>query len=261
MAYIYSKHAIRLDPSNIKAYFRAAKASYALKKVAQCVEFCELGLKKEADNAALQSILTTARVALDKQRRAADEARQRAEAKAQAAAERSAALFAMLAQHGAKLGAPRQANLPLKDAFRHVAAAGEVCCRVQILYEEHSQTDTIDAMPLSSTFREQLAVMLPPAAPPAPWDPQARYALPNIELYCVESESRPLKFDVAKRRAEAQAKTGEPAWAKVELDSTLAQLLRRDKYVIPGLVQVHAVVRGSDHAKSMLALDPETFDT
>ena len=51
-----SKHAIRLDPSNVKAYFRAAKASYALKKVAQCVEFCELGLAAEPTSAPLAAV-------------------------------------------------------------------------------------------------------------------------------------------------------------------------------------------------------------
>jgi hypothetical protein len=40
-----SKNAIKLDESNIKAYYRAAKGSLCLKKLENCLMFCQLGLK------------------------------------------------------------------------------------------------------------------------------------------------------------------------------------------------------------------------
>jgi len=43
--------AIEIDPSNLKAYWRAAKASLQLEEFAQAVKFCDDGLKIDATNA------------------------------------------------------------------------------------------------------------------------------------------------------------------------------------------------------------------
>lgn len=50
------RKAIQYDPSNVKAYFRAAKASVQIELFKNAVEFCNGGLKLEPDNSDLQKI-------------------------------------------------------------------------------------------------------------------------------------------------------------------------------------------------------------
>lgn len=63
-----SKKAIELNPKNIKAYFRAAKAYSALGKHTDAMEICELALKEEPNNKPIQEELKTAKDLLDAQR-------------------------------------------------------------------------------------------------------------------------------------------------------------------------------------------------
>lgn len=63
-----SKKAIELNPKNIKAYYRAAKAYSALGKHTDAMEICELGLKEEPNNKPIQEELKTAKDLLDAQR-------------------------------------------------------------------------------------------------------------------------------------------------------------------------------------------------
>eukprot|EP01108_Squamamoeba_japonica_P000378 TRINITY_DN1106_c0_g1_i1.p1 TRINITY_DN1106_c0_g1~~TRINITY_DN1106_c0_g1_i1.p1 ORF type:complete len:419 (-),score=139.90 TRINITY_DN1106_c0_g1_i1:13-1227(-) len=250
------KHAIRLDPSNIKAYFRAAKASYTLRKSTQCIEFCNLGLKQDADNAQLKAILAQAQAVLDKQKAAAKAKAERDEAAAEAAADRSVELFSMLEKYGAKLGAPRsQSQHDRRFCCRR--NTNQLTCRVQLFYDEHAQSDTIESMQGDVTFREQLTKMFPPAAMPPWWDEERRYSLESVDLYCVLHQTPPLTFDRAARRAVPQRNEGRPKWERVSLDSTLYDLLRKPGYVIPGLVQLYAVVRNSTHAKAFLGTAPD----
>ena len=89
------------------------------------------------------------------------------------------------------------------------------------------------------------------------WDEERRYSLESVDLYCVLHQTPPLTFDRAARRAVPQRNEGRPKWERVSLDSTLYDLLRKPGYVIPGLVQLYAVVRNSTHAKAFLGTAPD----
>ncbi len=63
-----SKKAIELNPKNIKAYYRAAKAYSALGKHTEAAEICEQGLKEEPNNKAILDELKTAKDLLEAQK-------------------------------------------------------------------------------------------------------------------------------------------------------------------------------------------------
>jgi tetratricopeptide (TPR) repeat protein len=250
------KHAIRLDPDNVKAYYRAAKANFALKKWALTAEFVDAGLAVDPANAPLLEIRKSVNEALEKQR-GIDAAQREKAAKAKAAQNASTQrLFELLGANDVKIGAPN-ATVPLADAFSTDPESGELTCRVVFLYDEHAQSDTIQAMPLSTTFRDQLDHMFPPNGAAAPWDVENKYTLNQLELYCVLNQTTQLTFDADKQSVTRMERAGKPKWARVDLTQTLHQLFQRQNYIVPGVVTLYCVVRGTVHANKLLSLDPE----
>ena len=69
---------------------------------------------------------------------------------------------------------------------------------------------------------------------------QHRYTTNNLDLYCVLNQTRPLAGANVKANS-----GGAPRWQPLSRTATLGELLRLDGYVIPGIVTVHVVVRGS----------------
>jgi tetratricopeptide (TPR) repeat protein len=250
------KHAVRLDPSNVKAYYRAAKASYALRKWRDAAEFVELGLKVDAANAPLLEIRAQAATMIEKQRAIDAEAAKRSEAARAKQNTITARLFAMLKANGLKIGSPN-ATVPLSEAFTSDPSSGDLSCRVIFLYDEHAQSDTVQAMPLASTFAEQLENMFPPTGPVAPWDKERKYSLERLELYAVLNQTTQLTYDTDKQSIVRLPRTGKPKWSRVDLKTTLHKLIKRDDYIVPGVVTLYCVVRDSVHAKKLLELDPE----
>jgi tetratricopeptide (TPR) repeat protein len=250
------KHAIRLDPDNVKAYYRAAKANFALKKWSLTAEFVDAGLAVDPANAPLLEIRKAVNDALDKQR-LIDAAQRAKAAKAKASQNASTQrLFELLAANDIKIGAPN-ATVPLADAFSTDPDSGELTCRVVFLYDEHAQSDTIQAMPVSTTFRDQLDNMFPPNGAAAPWDVDNKYTLSQLELYCVLNQTTQLTYDADKQSVTRMERAGKPKWARVDLALTLHQLFQRQNYIVPGVVTLYCVVRGTVHANKLLSLDPE----
>jgi hypothetical protein len=68
------EEAIKLQPGNIKAYFRAARACNGLHKYARAVDFCDEGLKREEGSAELGKEKAVAQEGL---RRREDEAKRK----------------------------------------------------------------------------------------------------------------------------------------------------------------------------------------
>ncbi|KAJ0947843.1 putative tetratricopeptide-like helical domain superfamily [Helianthus annuus] len=51
-----SEEAIKLSPTNVEAYYRAAKASYSVNKLVEVKAFCEKGLDQDPDNEELKKL-------------------------------------------------------------------------------------------------------------------------------------------------------------------------------------------------------------
>lgn len=56
-----AEQAIKLSPTNVKAFYRAAKASFALDLFREVITYCERGLELSADNEELRKLVKLAR--------------------------------------------------------------------------------------------------------------------------------------------------------------------------------------------------------
>jgi hypothetical protein len=54
---------------------------------------------------------------------------------------------------------------------------------VLLLYEEVMQTDFVSSFDETQTFKTQLAAMLPPTHPHAPWDTDKKYSIHTVQLW------------------------------------------------------------------------------
>jgi hypothetical protein len=195
-------------------------------------------------NAPLLEIRTAVNEALEKQR-VIDAAQRDKAAKAKAAQNASTQrLFDLLAANDVKIGAPN-ATVPLADAFSTTPSRASSRRRVVFLYDEHAQSDTIQAMPISTSFREQLDNMFPPNGAEAPWDVDHKYTLDQLELYCVLNQTTQLTYDADKQSVTRMERAGKPKWARVDLALSLHQLFQRAK--LHCARRCHAVLRGARH--------------
>ena len=168
---------IRLNPSNIKAYYRSGVACLSLDKIPEATDACELGLQLDPSNASLQTLKT--KVASRKTHlEALEKARREREAKA--ASER-ATLALALKSRGIKTRGTEQAP-DLEDAAVKLETAldpsSTLSFPVLLLYPTHSQSDFIKAFGEADTLNQHLEYIFP-----LPWDERQEFKLDDVEAY------------------------------------------------------------------------------
>ena len=160
-----AKACVALDPRNIKGWFRAAKASYALARLGECAAHCERGLALEPDNADLKSVLKASlKATARREARERNLTRVRAETKAYPARVRA---------RGVTLGPP---VLGAGEHFPRIEETDEAATYWTLfVYPESMQTDVIERFDERATLGEQADEMFGAGAPPLPGTP--RWAL------------------------------------------------------------------------------------
>ncbi|KAL1597220.1 HSP70/90 co-chaperone [Paraconiothyrium brasiliense] len=168
---------LRLNPSNIKAYYRSASACLSLDKIPEAVDACSLGLAIDPSNAPLKALQTkiSARQA---HLNSVEKARREREAKA--ASER-ATLALALKSRGIKTRSTDQAP-DLEDAAVKLEAAldpsSTLSFPVMLLYPTHAQSDFIKTFAESETLSQHLEYIFP-----LPWDEKHEFTLNDVEAY------------------------------------------------------------------------------
>lgn len=178
--------AIRLDPANVKAYFRATKASDALGLTSQALKFCEAGLQVSPAEKEMQQLQK--RLAQACQREEADRQRdQRAAEKA--AKERGFADVSVeqaLGERGITLGpllfdvSMYAQGVPLKPKLTDDGEA--VQWPLLLLYDETNQSDFVETFDERCTLDEQLQLMFPQDRR-VNWDDEGKYVWDRLVAY------------------------------------------------------------------------------
>jgi len=166
--------ALRLNPSNVKAFYRSARALLAVDKIAEADDACARGLELDANNKPLrdvaQSIIDRAQ-ALDAKRKATDERETKAR-------RREFLVRAALRAQGIRT---RTTGQPPEMEDAHIALvpdpddeASNLSFPTVLLYPLHHESDFIKAFNEADTLEQHLAYVFP-----LPWDTEALYSPPS----------------------------------------------------------------------------------
>lgn len=258
---------VKLDPANVKAWFRAAKSAYGLDKFDECVAFCLGGLKLEGGNRELQALLKTATKGVAK----------RAEQIQRDDASRAdvESFMKEITKRQLEYGPPTMGTGEHMPAF---AEDGETMTHWTLfVYPEFMSTDVIERFNELSSFADQLDSMFADDAPPLSWDSDGAYTRDRLELYYQSNAVRPYPLDVLEGRLLDKARgsrrtepaRGDRQWDKGTIDprdqcmhlitegNTLAEVLAAKGHVLPGHPVVYVVSRGTEFRAKFLAGDWE----
>lgn len=170
--------ALRLNPRNLKAYYRSAKALLALDKIKEAIDTCMHGLQIDESNRSLVSVMEQAvgrgrtLSTLEQKRHGERDNRER----------QRLALHQALQQRGIR---NRTSEKPpdLEDAHMKLdpdpfSAKSTLYIPVLFLYPMHAQSDFIKAFSETDTIKQHLEYLLP-----VPWDEAHEYQVKSVELY------------------------------------------------------------------------------
>ncbi|XP_071738138.1 uncharacterized protein [Rutidosis leptorrhynchoides] len=246
-----SEEAIKLSPTYVKAFYRAAKASLSLNKLVEAKAFCEKGLDQDKDNEELKK--------LKKQIDSKILEKQEAEARVSKALSEAKDLVSAIEDRGLKIGKAMFQELtglqkPILDEDRILHWP------VLLLYAEVMSSDFIEDFCETDMFSAHLDLMFSDGAAPLPWDKENAYTRDSIELYyeagsgvCLSKKeimSNLLQGTVAAHvQAFADDETdavkpspkrapsvdGRSKWVKVNGRKTLHTVLKEPNFVIPGI--------------------------
>ncbi|KAK4192728.1 Tetratricopeptide repeat protein 4 [Podospora australis] len=175
--------ALRLNPSNVKALYRSAKALLAVDRIAEADDCCARGLDIDSSNAPLkklaQDIIARNEIVTANQAR---EAKRLAETR-----QKESLLKAALAARNISV---RTTNKPpdMEDARVELVPdpldpKSSLSIPVLLLYPADYQSDLIKAFNETETLEQHFGYVLP-----LPWDREGKYASGTVECY-VETKS------------------------------------------------------------------------
>jgi len=167
---------LRLNPLNVKAWYRSASACLALDKIPEAEDACSRGLEVDSANAALKTLQLKIQKRKD---HVAEVSRKRREREEREAAE-SRALASALATRNIKTRATEKAP-DTEDAVIKLSdpidANSTLSVPVILLYPTDGQSDFIKAFEETQSLNDHLSYILP-----LPWDAKKEYTS-DVECY------------------------------------------------------------------------------
>ncbi|KAG2430020.1 hypothetical protein HYH02_013848 [Chlamydomonas schloesseri] len=260
-AYNDALAARKLQPGNIKAMFRAARAASRLGMWEQCEALCAEG--RGADPASKDFDAMAKEAASKLAERRQREERIRAQAEAEAAPAR--ALVDVLVAHGCKMTRPQ-----VTAGNRSKPSLGEdgrsLVWPVLLLYPESGQQDVVEAWAEDDAFNDHLDMMFDPEGPPLEWDERGEYKRDRIELYYLAHAGKPLNRDQLVEAMQGRwpsgldGSSGGPEkygsraarMRKVNTKHSLRQVLAQEDHVIAGVPLFFVVAKGTPFRERFL---------
>ncbi|XP_057847553.2 uncharacterized protein LOC131057398 [Cryptomeria japonica] len=255
-----AEDAIKINPKNVKAYYRGAKAALALELLAEAGRFCRTGLEHCMSNDELKKLeeqVNAKQAEIDNRKLQISEALSTAEALASALDSRSLKLGKVMYKELTGVRKPR------------LDESGILHWPVLFLYGEVMSSDFIEDFSETDTFALHLDMLFGKDAPQLLWDEHHAYGREAIELYYQSNAGRALpKKKVLQYFLEDTAGTiannfeeaddgnidddfasmsvkDSLKWVKVNERKTLQDVLKRHDHVIPGIPVFYVVSRQS----------------
>lgn len=262
-----AEEAINLRPTNIKAIYRAAKASLSLNLLDEAKSYCVSGTKCDPNNVEIKNLERQIdSLKLEQEQREALVTKAIAEAKK---------LVSAIMQRGLKIGSASYQELtglrkPVLDKNNILHWP------VLLLYAEVMSSDFIEDFCETDMFAAHLDMMFSEDCPPLPWDAENKYTREAVELYyeagsgiCLSKEKilRNLLEGTAASNVESIAldekdevedsnhitSASSSKWIKVDEKTTLHDVLKKPNHIMPGIPVFYVVSRNSKFYKEFKA--------
>jgi len=256
--------ALKLDETNIKASWRAAKASNELGRYKEALEFSTNGLLHDPQNKSLLAEQERASKCLSRKNLDLRQLQERLED----SVEKNRVLLVALGQRS--ISVSPQAQFDTKGQYENSARIDErgvLHLSVMFLYEEHHQSDFVKDFEEYHTFADHLSYMFPTISKSstfentdennemtfAPWDIERKYTLERIEIYFEEwGGENTVNYNALNSYSNRKKR-----WISVPLTATLIETLKRPEYVMHGFPVFYVVSSNSKFRDQFLKQESE----
>ncbi|ORY13264.1 TPR repeat protein-like protein [Clohesyomyces aquaticus] len=168
---------LRLNPRNVKAFYRSAQACLSLDKTPEARDACARGLNIDSSNKALQTLSTKITTRQDYLDSVAKVRREREERVASEKATLQLALKSRSIPTRSTEAAPDLEDATVKLA-EPMDPSSTLSFPVILLYPCHSQSDFVKAFSEKEKLQEHLDYIFP-----LPWDQEHEYTVEGVEVY------------------------------------------------------------------------------
>ncbi|PSR86399.1 Tetratricopeptide repeat protein [Actinidia chinensis var. chinensis] len=262
-----AEDAIKLCPTNVKALYRAVKASLSLNLLSEAKQYCEKGLQQSPDNEELRKLAR--QVDLRKSEC------ERHEAQISKAVESAKGIVSAIEDRNLKIGkASFQELIGLKKSI--LDKDNILHWPVLLLYAEFMTSDIIEDFCETDMFSAHLDMMFSESCHPLPWDKEKAYTREAVELYyeagsgvCLSrkeiiryllegtagSHLESFGDDYANESFDHRTTAGGSSakWVKVNEKRALYDVLKEPNFIIPGIPVFYIVSKRSSFYKDFKA--------
>ncbi|KAL1330004.1 tetratricopeptide repeat protein 4 homolog [Arachis ipaensis] len=248
-----AQQALNLSPSNIKAIYRAVKASLSLNLLAEAQDFCRKGLQLDPNNEELKR--------LDQQIHTKISEKEKREAEVSKAISEAEELVSAIENRGLKIG--KAMYRELTGLKKPVLDKNNILhWPVLLLYAEVMSSDFIEDLCETDMLSVHLDMMFS-ADQPLPWDVENNYKRDFVELYyeagsgvrlskekllhCLLEGTAASHVSDEEKDAVEDFKhgAGSRKWIKVNEKKMLQDILKEPNFVIPEIPVFYVVSKQS----------------
>ncbi|KAI8603512.1 hypothetical protein EDD21DRAFT_318928 [Dissophora ornata] len=169
-------HALKLNPKNVKALFRSAKALSALEMYPEAIDCCDHALTADPDNQPIKDERAKIQAEFDKK----EKVKREKELREQKIREKKMMIEAALEKRKIRTAATPGFKPDHPHEIQVDQDQDQLTVPTFFLYPEHNESDLIQAFNEQDTIGEQLAEIL---YDPAPWDPEHKYKPETVQTY------------------------------------------------------------------------------
>eukprot|EP00286_Rhodomonas_abbreviata_P009667 CAMPEP_0181336852 /NCGR_PEP_ID=MMETSP1101-20121128/27667_1 /TAXON_ID=46948 /ORGANISM="Rhodomonas abbreviata, Strain Caron Lab Isolate" /LENGTH=428 /DNA_ID=CAMNT_0023447229 /DNA_START=9 /DNA_END=1296 /DNA_ORIENTATION=- len=262
--------ALKLDPANVKSYFRAGKALAALYKWQLAIQKFEDGLKVDPENKDMKKLLEET-----KKKHAA----QQQEVKKKEM-EKAKSLVADSSKTRAARKAIEERGVTLGEAVggQNVDASvddnGHIHWPVLVVYDEFDQSDFVQDVHEGTTVEEIMQMIFDPSQPPPDWDVERRYKVESVRVYYATHQCKELATGKKKVKsdedfigsllagsdrkdaADDYARASKSQYVVARNTKALCEVLVEEGHVVPGFPVLHVVCKDSVFERHFLEKGP-----
>eukprot|EP00033_Pygsuia_biforma_P004597 GCRY01005039.1.p1 GENE.GCRY01005039.1~~GCRY01005039.1.p1 ORF type:complete len:355 (-),score=50.64 GCRY01005039.1:49-1113(-) len=230
--------ALSLFPTkSIKPFYRAMQANIALAKWEEAIKWGKNGLKVEPDNKTIKNDVKKVEALFRKEKNQV----KKKERLLHQEVEEQKNMEKLFRERNYCLG---QNEFNFRQQYGDVKATfkeGALFFPVLFLYPDVEQSDFVREMHEDTVLGDQLAEMFPSANNPdvlVPWDENKAYTVETIEAFYNAN------LDPLPRFADMRKGTQERQFKKIDLRSTLREILSKNDSIIPGIPIIYVVLKG-----------------